>query len=278
MIDFGGWASNWEWSGYTYGETPAWSTWVLAIPAIFGLACVALSLGGVDSVRVSWLAAALSAAGLIEAFARGGLDDKRLLLTSYALSAIFAGVFALISLRMSNEALRLEFASAAPSLVFGFGPITSRAFGATLFSVRMVDFAKKQVALTRATLAGEAHARVVRTERSEGDDVLLTATGEAAGEALVASRGVLKTRHSPSTGTHFLLEAPSYGDTEASGYRGQSARRRVLAAEWVHFLGQRPEAVSPSYYWDEVRAGILFIVLEHAILFGIAWLVAHSLR
>lgn len=277
MIDFGGWASNWEWSGYSYAEPPAWSGVVITIPAIAGLCCVALSLAGAGGAGL-WLFAAIGAALLIELVSRDGLDDKHILYVSYALSTVFAGALALVALRIAEDSLRVKFAVLAPCLVFALGPITSRAFAATLFSLRMVGVAKEHQALTRAALAGEGQGIVVRSERNDGDDVILTTVGEAAGQTLVATREVLDLEYPPHAGSHYFLAAPSFGDTEATGYRGESAQRRILGIKSFFFVGRKPESLRPSYYWDEVRAGIVFVLLEHSILFAIAWLAAHSIR
>jgi hypothetical protein len=277
MIDFGGWASNWEWSGYAYGERPTWSAYLLTIPAFVSLCCIALSLVGVGEEAL-WLAGAVGAAFVIEIVSRDGIDDKLLLYASYSLSTVFAGLSALAALRMSDDAVRLDFALAAPCLMFAFGPATSRAFAATLFSLRMVRHAKEQRALASASLSGDADALVVRVESVDGENVVLTTLGEASGQTLVATREVLEIRYGPSKGTHYLLEVPSFGDTETNGYRGESAQRRVLATKDSHYLGWKAEPLSPSHYWDEVRAGIVFVLVEHSILSGIAWFLAHWIR
>jgi hypothetical protein len=278
MIDFGGWASNWDWSGYSHGELPHWIESVLVIPTFVAAGCIVLSYNGVGEAGIWWTLGALGAALIIEFVTRSGFDEPRLVLVSYWLSTIFGGVLALVALRMSDGAPREGFAVAAQCLVFAFGPITSRAVAATCFSLRMVDYAKNQGDLARAALAGEGSALVVRAEGIAGEDLSLTTVGEAAGQKLTATLQALRLQRQPSTGTHFLLEAPRLGDTETIGYRGESARRRVLAVERAHYLGQKPETLRAGYYWDEVRAGIVFVLVEHSILFGIAWVLAHWVR
>lgn len=275
MIDFSGWASNWEWDGHSYSEIPSWAPYALIVPAIVGAVCMLLSFTG-SGIGVLWTIGALLASLGIELFARDGLDedDRRLLLLSYQVSTIFGGLFALIALRTSGT----DFAVVASSVVFAFSPITSRALGATSFSLRMVQYAKNQGELVKKTLAGEIDALVVRVDGVDGSDAKLVTIGEASGSALVATWQALGLNRTTSVGCHFLLEAPTLGDTEASGYRGESPRRRVVATKKSRYLGLRPASCPPGSYWDEVRAGIVFVLLEQSILFGAAWLIVHAIR
>lgn len=276
MIDFRGWASNLEWRDY-FGDAPAWLPYILGIPAIPGMACVFLALPS-SNMLLSLPIVALGVAILFEAFSREGFDQASLLFVSYEVSAIFAGILAFVGLQLEDTAMGQAFAAVAPALVFGFGPVTSRAISATFFPMRVVEFLEEKAELIRAAIAGEVDAIVVRVERVEGPDIDLATAGEAAGQDLVATLDVLGMKRAPPLTAHFLLEEPTLGERETSDYRGTSARRRVLATKKPHYLGLEPTAGRPSMFWDEVRAGIVMILTGHATLACAAWLIAGAIR
>ncbi len=264
MIDFSGWWYNWEWSGEEFSTPPSWLRICAITAGGVGLASVLATWWMMALPGPAWAFALMVPGLVIEATTHSVVGEWRNLLISYGLVLFIAGVFALMAFELPNESVRSGFAMFAPCLTIGVGPLTSRTVEASLFSLRMVDRVKDQQELVRAALAGEGSALVVRVEHSDDDEAKLFVLGEA-GQTLRARWEMLNRRPFAYSGVHLLLQEPEIGDMEAGeDYRGNV--RRLVACKKVAFLGRKPSALSSSAYFDEVRAALIVLALEHALV------------
>jgi hypothetical protein len=273
VIDFSGWWDNWEWSGTIYTDVPSRLKSATAMLGAVGMIGVIGSWIRLGVLPPLW-ALGLVAAGLaIDVASQVVADEWQLLIVSYGTSALAAGALALLALWIPAPDVRASFASIAPCLVVAGGPITTRAIGATVYAHSMIDFVIQREKQVAAALAGETEHLVARIERVHGNAVELLTLGEHQ-RPLRTTWSALKRSHKLDANDHLLIESAEIGDPEVDGYRNTEQARRLMACASSRYLGRSTQTMPANRYWDEVRAGIVLLVLWHAAIGIIAVVLA----
>jgi hypothetical protein len=105
--------------------------------------------------------------------------------------------------------------------------------------------------------------------------VELVTLGAGAEQRLRARAVAIYRRPFLTVGECFLLEEPELGELESSeGYRDAARFRRVRSATNVRWLTKDPERWMALSFADEVRAGVVMIVLHHAAVTGASLVLA----
>ncbi len=274
MIDFAGWADNWEWPVTIASDPPP------------GLVRAGLAAGAAGACAVGWAwvaSGATEAAWPFGALALGVAFNLPSLLAPRALAVVLghslalAGILALATPAGAAGRAWLPLALALP---FAASPLLTHLWAATLFSMEMVVSSRRL----------QADAQAALTESSETAVVQITGTGEGgyaaalhgpSGERPVTVlHAALGRDRVAREGMFFLLERPVIEPRPRAGsdYRTTAYDSVITAAAKARPLGiGSPRGIDPEVFSAEVRAGAVALAGYHVALAAVALWLAHHL-